>query len=84
MRKAFYLSKRGRIFYVQFRDPKTGAVLPAKSSGKTNRTRAEAWARSGLDLIQKTVPLIHGEFETHTPFPVFHAPIIRLLTCQST
>jgi integrase len=42
--KPFYLSRRGRVWYVRFRDP-AGTILSARSSGKTNRTAAEAWAR---------------------------------------
>ncbi len=44
MRKPFYLSRRGAIWYVQFRDPKSGEVGTAKSTGLKNKTAATAWA----------------------------------------
>lgn len=51
MRKPFYLHRRGGIWYVQFRDPRTDKILPAKSSGLKNRTAAERWADLELDRL---------------------------------
>jgi integrase len=50
VQKDFYLYSRPRekgrpIWYVKFRDPITRAILPGRSSGLTNETRAEDWAR---------------------------------------
>lgn len=47
MRKDFYLYKRGKVWYVQFRLP-GGDIGVARSSGHTNKTAAERWAREEL------------------------------------
>lgn len=44
MHKNFYMTKRGAVWYVRLRDPATGSILPQKSSGFGNKTRAESWA----------------------------------------
>lgn len=53
MTKDFYLEKRGEIIYVRFRDPKTGEILPARSSRLKNATAAEKWARAELPKLSK-------------------------------
>jgi integrase len=50
MRKPYYLHKREAVWYVQFSLP-GGKISPAKSSGETNKTRAEDWARNTLPTI---------------------------------
>jgi len=42
--KDFYLSKRGTVWYVRFRSG--DKILTARSSGQTNKTAAEKWARA--------------------------------------
>lgn len=51
MRKPFYLHRRKGIWYVQFRDPGTDKILPARSSGLKNKTAAERWADLELDRL---------------------------------
>lgn len=51
MRKPFYLSKRGAIWYAQFRG-ENGEIGTAKSSGLRNKTAAEAWARTEYERIE--------------------------------
>jgi integrase len=51
MRKPFYMHRRNGIFYVEFRDPATDEILPARSSGLRNKTAAERWANQELDRI---------------------------------
>lgn len=48
MRKSFYLFKRNGSsnWYVQFRDLVTDELETAQTTGQTNKTRAEAWARA--------------------------------------
>jgi integrase len=49
--KDFYLTKRGDVWQVRFRIE--GTILPAKTSGQTNKTRAEAWARKEWARLQE-------------------------------
>jgi integrase len=51
--KPYYLTKRGDIWYVRFRDPRTGEILNPKSSGHKNKTRAEDWCREKLGILSK-------------------------------
>jgi len=48
--KDFYLTKRGRFWYVRFRLP-DGSIGTARSSGQTNKTAAEKWAASELPKV---------------------------------
>jgi len=50
MSKDFYLHKRGNIWYVQFVLP-DGRRTTARSSGQTNKTAAEKWAKTELPKI---------------------------------
>ena len=52
MSKDFYLFKRNKVWYVQFALP-GGKRSSAKSTGETNETRAEKWARNKLPDIGK-------------------------------
>lgn len=55
MKKPYYLFKRriSPAWYVKFRDVKTGIILPGRSTGHTNKTRADAWAREQLEILLK-------------------------------
>jgi len=66
MRKPYYLYKRSdsKCYRCQFRNPRTGEIEPAKSTGETNKTKAEAWARQHLEES-------HG---STTLFGVYAAP----------
>lgn len=62
MRKPFYLHKRGRVWYVQFVLP-SGELASAKSSGLTNKTAAEAWARKrASEFAERRTDLSFGEW----------------------
>jgi integrase len=52
VRKDFYLFKRGKVWYAQFALP-GGKLSVARSTGETNETRAEKWARGKLPDIGK-------------------------------
>lgn len=41
MRKAFYLHRRGRIWYAEYRDPVTGEISSPKSTKQSNKAAAE-------------------------------------------
>jgi integrase len=43
--KPFYLIKVGEIWYAKIRDPHTNEIHTKRSTGQTNKTRAENWAR---------------------------------------
>ncbi len=60
MRKDFYLHRRGRVWYVEFRDPRNDKILTPRSSKCTNKTAAEQWARKELERIVEELkhPLI--------------------------
>ena len=51
MTKNFYLTRIGKIWYVRFRDPTTRVIQSAQSSGLTNKTEAENWARKQYDRL---------------------------------
>lgn len=62
MRKPFYLHKRGRVWYVQFALP-SGELASAKSSGLSNKTAAEAWARKrASEFAERRTDLSFGEW----------------------
>ena len=46
--RRFYLYKRNDIYYCQLRNPETKRILPAKSTGKTEKDEAELVAMSWL------------------------------------
>ena len=58
--KPFYLVPRSRIkgkpiFYAKFRDPSSGELGSLISTGKTNKTDAEAWAQDHLaELVRES------------------------------
>ncbi|MBI9105018.1 MAG: tyrosine-type recombinase/integrase [Spirochaetales bacterium] len=49
MNRRFYLFKRGNIFYVQFKNPKTRKLTTAKSTGERDRDRANYIVQKWLD-----------------------------------
>jgi len=53
MRKPFYLYKRSRSKYYscQIRNSRTGELGPEISTGETNKTKAEAWAREHTEKL---------------------------------
>lgn len=53
MQKKFYLYKRGKKYYCQIRDPKTGEIGSQRSTGQTNKTRAEAWAAAECERLEQ-------------------------------
>jgi integrase len=63
MRKPYYLYKRSRSRYYscQFRNPITGELEPETSTGETNKTRAEAWARERIG-DQRGSSMLFGEY----------------------
>jgi integrase len=50
-KKEYYLAKRGDVWYVKFRHPVTDEILTARSTGQTNKTLADKWARLELPKI---------------------------------
>ena len=44
-KKLFYLYRRKNIYYVQLKNPRTGKPLPARSTGQSNKEKAEYIAR---------------------------------------
>jgi len=52
MERRFYIYKRARVYYAKLIDPKTGVMLNARSTGKTNKDEAlvviAGWLNSGL------------------------------------
>jgi integrase len=59
MRKPFYLYKRERskYYYCQFRNPRTGELEPEVSTGETNKTNAEAWAKEQAEELHGSTTL---------------------------
>jgi len=63
MKKPFYLYKRSRskYYYCQFRNVRTGELEPEVSTGETNKTKAEAWAREQMEALHGSTSLF-GEY----------------------
>ena len=59
MKKPFYLYKRSRskYYYCQFRNVMTGDLEGEVSTGETNKTKAEAWARDQLEELHGSTTL---------------------------
>jgi len=56
MAEDFYIFQRGerKNFYVQFRDPRTGKLGNARSSGKSSEAAALRWAKNELrDMVER-------------------------------
>ncbi len=47
-KKLFYLYKRKSIYYTQLKNPRTGKPLSARSTGQSNREKAEYIARKSI------------------------------------
>ncbi|MDA3941787.1 MAG: tyrosine-type recombinase/integrase [Spirochaetia bacterium] len=66
--RRFYLFKRGHIWYIQLKNPKTGKPLPAKSSGTTDKNQAEfiagKWLYEGIPAGQTEDPRNNKEIFT--------------------
>ncbi len=54
--RRFYLFKRGQVWYIQLKNPKTGKPLSARSSGTTDKAEAEyiagKWLFEGLPAAE--------------------------------
>jgi hypothetical protein len=63
IKKPFYLYKRTRNKYYscQFRSPITGELETEVSTGETNKTKAEAWARERI-TEKKGSSTLFGEY----------------------
>ena len=66
--RRFYLFKRGHIWYIQLKNPKTGKPLPAKSSGTNDKNEAEfiagKWLYEGIPTVQTKDPRTNKEIFT--------------------
>jgi len=65
MKKPFYLYKRSRSKYYscQFRNPRTGELGAEVSTGETNKTKAEAWAREQIEELHGSITSF-GDYAT--------------------
>lgn len=63
-RRDYYLTKRGAVWYVRFRDAVTGKVTSWKSTGCTNQTRADKWARDRYADLKGSVGKSGDTFRT--------------------
>lgn len=60
--KDFYTEKRGKIYYFRFKDPLTGKILPARSSGQKNRDLAIKWAAFEYEKLKSQAGMPTGRF----------------------
>lgn len=49
----FHVSGRGKVYYYQVRNPKTRKLSGIKSTGKTNKTLAEAYAQEEYEKLDR-------------------------------
>lgn len=59
--KDFYAEKRGKIYYIRFKDPLTGRVLPARTSGQKNRDLAIKWAALEYEKMKSLAGMPTGK-----------------------
>ena len=69
--KLFYIEKRNSVYYVRYKNPKTGKRLSGKSTGKTNRHEAELiaykWLTEGIpDSTAEGTKKINELFDVDT------------------
>jgi hypothetical protein len=61
MRRDYYLYKRKNgVFYVEFINPENGKKLSTRSTGETDRVKAEVWKEQGVPTgrLKKPRPLL--------------------------
>jgi integrase len=60
--KDFYAEKRGKVYYIRFKDPLTGKILSARSSGQRNRDLAIKWAALEYEKMKSQAGMPTGKF----------------------